>query len=115
MSTEEKEDKVKIPKFTGDKDEFVKSKIRVSHWEKKKGLTYLTSIDKSGELPSTEEYDRGTKTLVDEDGDEMEVALTDAEKKLFEDNAMQVAEGEKESVYNKVKKWLEEQFGEVEA
>jgi len=131
MSTEEKEDKVKIPKFMGEKEDYAKWKIRLTQWEKKKKVTYISSIDKTDELPTTEEYDRGTKRLVDENGQEADVALTDAEKKLFEDNAtvmckllecvcdellvpMQVAGGENESVY-RVKQWLEEQYGEVEA
>ena len=132
MSTEEKEDKVKIPKFSGEKDEYAKWKIRVSQWEKKKKLTYLTTVDKTDELPTTMEYDHGTRLVIGADGaPQAGAALTDDEKKLYEDNAavlcklmecvcddllvpLQNAGGPKESVF-KVKEWLERQYGEVEA
>ena len=139
MSTEEKEDKYRIPTFDGDKEKYSMWKIHEGFWEDKKKVSWVSVIDKTNELPSAEEYTCGQCTelvdQVDAQGNVMQVSqtrdLTNEEKKLYTDNAtavnkiiecvsdkllvpLMVAAGPKKSVYL-VKKWLETNYAEVKA
>jgi len=132
---EEKEEKTYIPIFKGKKEEYQVWKLRIELWETKKKVAYASTIDRTEDLPTDQEYHQGYKEEVttNEDGDEEidQVRLTDAQKKLYEDNAtalnkisscvsdellvpMMVEAGDKKSVW-KIKKWLEKNYAEVRA
>ena len=133
--SEEEEKYNKIPTFGGDKAKYDVFKIRFKAWEKYKKVASASSRDRTAELPTEEDYDLGTTVpdpaVLDNNGDPVRRNLTDAEKKLYEDNAtslgkltrsvsdellvaLMVAGGPKQSVWL-IKQWLETNYAEVVA
>jgi len=131
MPSEDKDDKVYLQTFMGEsKQEYRTFIYRFEAYEDSKKIRATTSVDRVGELPTNEQYWTGRKHTV-VNGVDTDISLTNAEKKLYEENAKSRAKlvqyvhqtllepmiasgGDKGSVYL-MKEWLKLNYAEVTA